>query len=358
MNKQLFPGYTIGNDAYDNIPAVCGIYGTKAAIIGGKRALGAAADKIRRGAAAGGITISGEYHYGGEASRENVDRLKEEPGIREAELIFAVGGGKAIDTAKVLAQSTNRPLFTFPTIASTCAAATGLAAIYHPNGALREYSPSEIPPVHIFINSEIIAAAPVKYFWAGIGDSMAKHHECTISSRGDELAYSNAMGEALSVMCAGPLLKYGEKALADCTAHTVSTALEEVILGIVVTTGLVSNCVDIDHTSGLAHAVYNGFTVLPQIEKYGHLHGEVVSYGILILLLVDGQEEELKRVFTFNKKIGLPTELADIHSTTDDLDKLITKALTGMDVRHYPYVVTPSMLHKAFLDLEEYNRNA
>lgn len=36
------------------------------------------------------------------------------------------GGGKAIDTCKVLAHSTNRPFFTFPTIASTCASCTSL----------------------------------------------------------------------------------------------------------------------------------------------------------------------------------------------------------------------------------------
>lgn len=36
MNFQetLFPGYTIGEDAYQNIPAVCAPFGKKAAIIG------------------------------------------------------------------------------------------------------------------------------------------------------------------------------------------------------------------------------------------------------------------------------------------------------------------------------------
>ena len=46
MQKSLFPGYTIGTDAYDDIAAVCPSYGKKAAIIGGKRALAAAADQI------------------------------------------------------------------------------------------------------------------------------------------------------------------------------------------------------------------------------------------------------------------------------------------------------------------------
>ena len=39
MQKSLFPGYTIGVDAYDDIKNVCPAYGKKAAVIGGKHAL-------------------------------------------------------------------------------------------------------------------------------------------------------------------------------------------------------------------------------------------------------------------------------------------------------------------------------
>lgn len=129
------------------------------------------------------------------------------------------GGGKAIDTCKVLAHSTNRPFFTFPTIVSTCASCTSLGIVYHPDGSLREYSFSKIPPNHIFINTQIIAEAPDIYLWAGMGDTMAKHYECTISSRNDIPAHSDAMGIALSSMCAVPIMRWGEKALADCQAQ-------------------------------------------------------------------------------------------------------------------------------------------
>ena len=38
MQKSLFPGYTIGPDAYEDIVNVCPAYGKKVAIIGGKQA--------------------------------------------------------------------------------------------------------------------------------------------------------------------------------------------------------------------------------------------------------------------------------------------------------------------------------
>jgi glycerol dehydrogenase-like iron-containing ADH family enzyme len=353
MQETLFPGYTIGEDAYSNIPAVCAPFGRKAAIIGGKRALAAAEEKIRKAVEGSDIEITGTFWYGGEASVENIEMLR--PQVADADMIFAVGGGKAIDTCKVLAHDAHRPFFTFPTIASTCASCTSLGILYHPDGSLREYSFSKVPPTHIFIDPQIIADAPVKYLWAGMGDTMAKHFECTISSRGDVPAHSDAMGIALSTMCAEPILRWGQQAMEDCKAHRVTKELTEVILGIIVSTGLVSNFVQVDYTTGLAHAIYNGFTILPSTEENHHLHGEVVAYGILAMLTIDKQLEERDKVMRFNRSIGLPTKLSDIHAKQEDLTAVAEKALKGIDVRKWPYEVTVDMIVKGIQRLEAYS---
>lgn len=94
-----------------------------------------------------------------------------------------------------------------------------------------------------------------------------------------------------------------------------------------------SNFVQVDYTTGMAHAMYNGFTILPSTEANHHLHGEVVSYGILVMLTVDKQYEERDRVMAFNKSIGLPTKLSDIHARPEDLPAVTEKALAGIDVR-------------------------
>ena len=70
--------------------------------------------------------------------------------------------------------------------------------------------------------------------------------------------------------------------------------------------------------------------------------------------LIRKQEEELQRIHAFSRKMGLPTCLADLHCTTDDLDKVITKALAGIDVRHYPYTVTPELIRTAVARLEQW----
>ena len=94
MKRTLFPGYSVGTDAYEDIKEICPAYGKKAAIIGGKHALAAAQDKIIAAAKEAGIEIIGPFWYGGEASVENIEMLK--PKVADADMIFAVGGGKAI----------------------------------------------------------------------------------------------------------------------------------------------------------------------------------------------------------------------------------------------------------------------
>ena len=55
MQKALFPGYTVGPDAYEDIVNICSAYGKKAAIIGGRKALAAAEPKIRKAVEGSGI---------------------------------------------------------------------------------------------------------------------------------------------------------------------------------------------------------------------------------------------------------------------------------------------------------------
>jgi glycerol dehydrogenase len=47
----------------------------------------------------------------------------------EADVLIAVGGGKAIDTVKEVAYQLNKHLIAIPTIAAICAAATSITIL-------------------------------------------------------------------------------------------------------------------------------------------------------------------------------------------------------------------------------------
>ena len=93
-------------------------------------------------------------------------------------MIFGMGGGKALDTAKAAADILEIPVFTFPTIAATCAATTALSVVYREDGSFEEFRFFERPAIHSFIDLSIIANAPDEYLQAGMGDTIGKFFEC------------------------------------------------------------------------------------------------------------------------------------------------------------------------------------
>lgn len=356
-NYDLYlPSYCIGDDVYSKIKDVCLEYGNKAVIIGGHKGVSAAKDKLLTAAKEAGIEIVDIIWYGGDCTYDNVEKLKNNKSVKEANYIFAVGGGKALDTCKCLGTEINKKFFTFPTIASNCAACTTVSIMYNNDGSFLKPHFFLKPAAHTFIDTEIIAAAPEKYMWAGIGDTYSKYYECTVSSRDEELEHFKALGVGMSKMCLDPLIRYGEKALKDNEKGVTSYEVEQTILCIIVTTAVVSILLTRDHTpdynSGLAHAVFYALTVYKDIEEK-HLHGEVVSLGVLILLLCDNNIEEFEKIYYFNKKVRLPVKLDDINITGEQFEKIIDTIPHMSDIKHYPYKVSVDMLREAIKKLDE-----
>lgn len=352
MSKETFStNYTIGKDAYNRIVNICLEHGEKVVLIGGKTALSKSETKIRKALKESDIKILGTYFYGGEASYENVDILKNNKEIQEADMIFAIGGGKAIDTCKVLSEELNKPLFTFPTIASTCASTTSVCAMYNIDGSFKNLYWKKNPPKHIFIDTEIITQAPEIYLWAGIGDTLAKGYEPEFSSRGLELNYHNTIGINLSLQCKDSLLINAQKGMLDCVNNRISHELDETILSIIVTTGLVSNYVINDYNSCVAHAICYGFSQIKEVEE-NHLHGELVSYGVLVQLMLDNKIEEIKKILPFYESLNLPISYDRFNVNKNQIENVVQFASRVNDVKVAAIKVTSDNLLIAIEKLE------
>ena len=335
------PNYSIGEDCYRELPYVARNYGKKAVVIGGKTAMEKTKDALLEGIKGSDLEITDFIWYGGDSSYENGNALIANPAVRNADIIFGVGGGRACDTAKYVANELDKPLFTFPTVASNCAAVTAICVIYNANGTFREYYYPKLAD-HTFINTAVIADSPYDLLWAGIGDALSKECEAVFSSKGKHLSHTPLMGVQLSKVCTQPLLDYGKEALASLKAHKVSDALMQVTLDIIVSTGIVSNMTthipDYYYNSSLAHCVYNGST----ITRHGHehLHGEVVSLGALCLLTYEGANALRDTIMKFNASIGLPVCFDDIDITEDEFDLMADRILTSTEWQYRPKDVT------------------
>lgn len=360
MTSVFLPNFTIGGaDVYKKVPEIAGPYGKKAVLIGGKTALEKAEKAICEGLEGSPIKALGSLWYGGEATVVQVERLMTEALVKEADMLFAVGGGRVMDTVKVVGDRLGKPVFAFPTIASNCAPVTKVCVFYREDHTMEGLIFVQSPPKHTFINTQIIAEAPKEYIWAGIGDALSKQYESSFASRGLTLAHSDQVGVDIGHNCAGPLLKYGKAAMDDVQAGRTSQALAEVVLNIIVTTGLVSVFVKNDFNSAVAHAIYYGATFLPApLNGQVRLHGQLVAYGTLIQLLVDQDQENFEKVYALNRSIDLPVCLADIWVDTPDLkEQMIDHALKQNDLKVVPFEVTRDLLSQAIDDLEAYHKS-
>ena len=95
--------------------------------------------------------------------------------------------------------------------------------------------------------------------------------------------------------------------------------------------------------------------VLKKYEEIKHLavrDGEVVGFGTLALLLVDGQEKMYGTMKAFNESVALPTKIGDIGIKPEDLDRVLPRVLEMHDIDRSPYPITLPMLQEAFRRLQ------
>lgn len=348
------PAWSVGPDCYNAVYGIVRRFGASAAVVGGKTALSKAYAPVSQALAGSAFSVSAPIWYGGNATYENAAALEVQDAVKSADMIFAVGGGRAVDTCKLVAEHLDKPLFTFPTIASNCAGCTALAVLYNPDDTFREHYYGSRCPVHTFLNTKIIAEAPEELLWAGIGDALSKECEVELASRSQPLFHTPLLGAQLARSCTAPLLEYGATALEQCRRNTPGYELEQTALDIVISTGIVSNLVTDTkyyYNSSLAHCVYYGATTIPSCGKE-HLHGEIVAFGVLTLLTCDKQFELRDRIARFNRSIGLPVTLEEIGLTEEDLPFVTEKAATGEGWTKAPYPITKQAFIQAMLDAD------
>lgn len=361
-NYSIFlPSYSVGEECYKEIPYVTRKYGKKAVAIGGKTAMSKAKPELLKALEGTDFEITDFIWYGGDSNYENVEILKKHPEVINADMLFGIGGGRACDTVKILADMLDKPFFTFPTLASNCAACTAIAVVYNQDASFKEYYYMKTPAYHTFINTKVISDSPAELFWAGIGDALSKEYEVLFVTRDKPMYHTPLMGHCISTICTEPLLTYGKQALEDCRQRKPSFALEQVALDIIISTGIVSNFEtheaqpdpkdDYYYNSTLAHCVYYGVSTIPAAEK--HLHGEIVSFGVLCLLIYDGQIRERDKIMAFNADMRLPVTLEEMDLTTEDVDKIVKKASSVIEWQFVPGGASEEKFKNAILETDE-----
>lgn len=301
-------------------------------------------------------SIEGVFErFGGECSKKEIQRLGDVLKANNCRGVIGAGGGKTLDTAKAVAYYYKVPVLIVPTIASNDAPPSALSVLYTEAGEFDEYLVLPTNPDMVFMDTTIIAKAPVRLFVAGMGDALSTYFEgraCAIA-RAQTMAGGNstiaAMG--LAKLCYDTLLEDGYKAKLAVENKVATQAVDRIVEANTYLSGVGFE------SSGLAaaHAIHNGFTIL---EECHHMyHGEKVAFGTLVqLVLENAPEEELETVLDFLDRVGLPMTLAQIGVKEGDgfkekkiMEVAKASCAEGESIHNMPFEVTPEQVYAAIL---------
>lgn len=350
FKKAVFPGkYIQGAGAIQELPALVKLLGTRGMIL---------ASPSVKGKVLPASGIDPEAHsihvelFGGECCASEVARLSKVIEESRADVLVGMGGGKTIDTAKIVADQAGIPVIVVPTIASTDAPCSGCAVLYSEAGVFDSVYYQKLNPAAVLVDVNIIVASPTRFLVAGMGDALATWFEarsCERTQSENECGgLCTTVGLSIAKLCYEAVLTYGAAAKAANEARLVTPALERIVEANILLSGIGFE------SAGLAaaHSIHNGLTALA--ETHSFFHGEKVAFGVLAgLQLTDAPIEESATVFAFCEEVGLPTTLADLGVSCTDRAYLMKAAemacAPGQYIHHEAGTITPDRVLDAML---------
>ncbi|MDJ0598812.1 MAG: iron-containing alcohol dehydrogenase family protein [Crocosphaera sp.] len=294
--------------------------------------------------------------YAPDCSETSLITLTQTTQNHQADFIIGVGGGKALDTAKLLAHQQQLPIITIPTSGATCAAWTALSNIYSNQGAFQYDVPLLRCPDLLILDYNLIKIAPKRTLVAGIGDAIAKWYEASVSSGNSNATLTIAAVQQGRVL-RDILLQKSPQALDEIGGED----WREVVNATVLLAGVVGGLGGANCRTVAAHAVHNGLTHIR--EAHDTLHGEKVAYGILVQLrleeMIQGNQlaaTSRQQLLKFYQEIGLPKSLEDLGLSQVALEELRQAAKVtcnpNSDIHRLPFKVSPQQLLSAMVSTD------
>jgi glycerol dehydrogenase len=325
-------------------------FGKRPLIIGGQQTL-ATAHAYLKPALKNLQACQATYHP--DCSETAIAALRGAVEAHQADFLIGVGGGKALDAAKLVAHQRQLPIVTIPTSAATCAAWTALSNIYSEAGAFQYDVPLTRCPDLLILDYALIKTASQRTLVAGIGDAIAKWYEASVSSGSSTATLTVAAVQQARIL--RDLLL--QKSVAALQAPG-GEEWRDVVDANVLLAGVIGGLGGANCRTVAAHAVHNGLTHLS--ATHPTLHGEKVAYGILVQLrleeMVQGNQlaaSARQQLLKFYQEVGLPQTLEDLDLQDVTLAELRQVAEitchANSDIHRLPFPVLPDQLIAAMV---------
>ena len=306
--------------------------GSAPLIVGGKTALSITRDKIESSVEA----VCEKYEiveHCGTCNEERAHEFAELAKENDYDVVVGVGGGVIMDFAKLIGDVFGIPVINIPTSSATCAAYTPLSVRYTPDGRTVGSKHFGYEVSAVLVDTEIIAAQPVRLLLAGVFDALAKFVE--IKQRFNEEIEKYPIGldwaYILSKKSFDELNKKTEKCIADMKAGEITDTVEQVAFATIAATGVISGIARGSNQCALAHKFYEGTRKMFFEDSRSYLHGEIVGVGLLLQNYFNDEVENNKVLLKLMKKYNMPSCLSDIGvlATSENMERYFEELKNG-----------------------------
>ena len=284
--------------------------GRSAVLLADERVMALISDTVPQSAKAAGVTLR-LLPFGGEITYDEIARLVAEIGDDVPDIVISAGGGKTIDTGKIVARDTGTAFVSVPTIASNDSPTSHIAVIYDADHKLVGVEEHKSNPDLVLVDTEVVIKAPLALLSAGVGDALVKVFEVEqcIGSGGKNVfgAQSPLSALALARACYTTVRDNLDGAYAAHAAGTPNPAFEALVEAAVLMSGLAFE------SGGLSvsHGMTRGLSAVPGIAQA--LHGHQVAYGLLVQLELEQRDPAfMDDMRTFFRAAKLPLTLREL----------------------------------------------
>lgn len=344
--------YIQGAGEMDLIETYTSTYGKKALVLLDGFLFEEINDRLQKAYSGSESTVHVEK-FSGECSYSEVERVSRIANSFGAQVIVGIGGGKTLDTTKVVANEMGIALIVAPTCASSDAPTSAMSVMYTDDGVYIKNIRHKNNPALVILDSEIVAKAPVRLFVAGMGDALSTVFEARANAQSDT---GNYVGKgyrrcraalALAELSYKILMEDGRRAVKAVASGILSEAVENVIEANTLLSG-----VGFENTGcAAAHGVHSGLTEIPSTHRF--LHGEKVAFGVLCQLVMENAPQaEFEKVARFCFDIGLPLCLKDLDvEPTPENVRIIADKMVNNNTLVYaePFHITLDFVFQSIL---------
>ncbi|RDW12622.1 glycerol dehydrogenase [Paracoccus thiocyanatus] len=302
--------YVQGPGVLSRIGQELAVIGKSAVLIADSRVLEICGATIRDSAAAEGVGLT-IIPFGGEITYDEIARIVARIGSDRPQVVIGAGGGKTIDTGKIVARDTGAAFVSVPTVASNDSPTSHIAVVYDADHKLVGVEENKGNPELVLVDTDVIIKAPLELLSAGVGDALVKVFEVEqcIGAGGENVfgAASPRTALALARACYDTVRENLTEAYKAHAAGTPNAAFEALVEASVLMSGLAFE------SGGLSvsHGMTRGLSAVPGVANA--LHGHQVAYGLLVQLELENRDASfMDDMRAFYRDAQLPLKLSQL----------------------------------------------